>query len=287
MIDLHCHSTCSDGSWRPADLVGLALREGLEALALTDHDTLSGLPEFMAAARGTPLRAVPGVEVSAEFPGGTLHILGYWMATDCLDFNTMLERFRGGRDVRNREMVARLSALGFPLEWEEVAALSGGEVVGRPHIARAMEARGYVRNTKKAFDRFLGKGCPAYVERFRYSPSDVFRCIHAAGGAAVIAHPVCLRLGRKRLTAQLEEWSAAGLDGIEAYYPEHTPSQQRQFETLASRFGLIPTGGSDFHGVLSPHVRLGRSRGAVLAPPPDTVDRLAARASERRPSVPG
>ena len=279
MIDLHCHSTCSDGTLRPAELVCLALREGLDALALTDHDTLAGLPEFLAAAQGTPLRAVPGVEVSVQFPKGEMHILGYWIEDIRSGFNEMLAKIRGGREISNREILVKLAALDMPLGYEEVAVLAGGDVMGRPHIARAMQARGYVLNRQQAFDRYLGYGQPAYAGRLHYRPEEVFECIHAAGGVAVLAHPVFLGLGIKPLTALMEELAASGLDGIEAYYPEHTPSQQRRFEALGRRLGLIPTGGSDFHGGLTPYVRLGRNRGETLQTPDDTVDRLAACAS--------
>lgn len=285
MIDLHCHSTCSDGSLRPAELVALALREGVAALALTDHDTTAGWEEFRAAAEGTPLRAVSGVEVSADFPGETPHILGYWITMDCPRFNEMLARLRGGRDIRNRAILDKLTGLGFPMEWPEVEARSGGGVVGRPHIAQAMVARGYVRNTKTAFNRFLGRGCSAYVDRFRYSPEEVIEGIHAAGGVAVLAHPGCLKMGRKRLSGFLARWAESGLDGIETYYPDHTPAQQSFYETMAVRYGLIPTGGSDFHGSLAPHVRIGHARAAELATPPDTVDRLLARAEGRRAAL--
>jgi predicted metal-dependent phosphoesterase TrpH len=285
MIDLHCHSTCSDGSFRPSELVELALQEGVEALALTDHDTMAGWEELRAAAEGTALRVVPGVEVSADFPGETPHILGYGVARDCLRFNEMLERLRGGRETRNRSILERMEGLGVPVEWHEVVALSGGGVIGRPHIAQAMVARGYVRNTKKAFDRFLGRGAAAYVDRFRYSPEEVIEGIHAAGGVAVLAHPGCLKMGRQRLTGQLALWAGAGLDGIETYYPDHTPAHQSFYETMAVRFGLIPTGGSDFHGKLTPHIRLGRARAAELVTPPDTVDRLLARSEERRAAL--
>lgn len=282
MIDLHCHSTCSDGSLPPAKLVELALLEGVEALALTDHDTLEGWPEFQAAAAGTALRAVPGVEVSAESPGETPHILGYWVDRDCPGFNRMLERLRGGREVRNRAILERLARLGFPVEWRDVEALSGGGVIGRPHIAQAMVARGHVRNTRKAFEKFLARGAAAYVDRFRYSPEEVIEGIHSAGGVAALAHPGALKMGRKRLAEQMSAWAEAGLDGIEAYYPDFTPSQQAFYETLARRFDLVPTGGSDFHGKLTPHIRLGRARAAPLATPPDTVDRLLERAGKRR-----
>ncbi|MBU2552525.1 MAG: PHP domain-containing protein [Proteobacteria bacterium] len=260
-IDLHAHTTASDGTLTPSELVDLARREGLKAVAVTDHDTLDGLSEALARAREIGLELVPGVEISAEFKPGTMHILGYYLEPDASELAARLAELQEARRTRNPKIISRLAELGIEISMAEVENLAGGGQVGRPHMAKALVGKGYVSSIDEAFNRYLAKGGPAYVEKFRLSPTQAVRMIREAGGTPVLAHPFTLRLdesGLKDTARQLEE---AGLEGIEVYYPEHTPQMTRDYLALARAFNLIPTGGSDFHGENKAGVELGRGFG--------------------------
>jgi predicted metal-dependent phosphoesterase TrpH len=266
MIDLHTHSTFSDGSETPAALVATARVTGLRGLALTDHDTADGCDELLAACRAQGVTGFSGVEVSAEVSGGTLHVLGYGIDPHHPDLAAKLLDVRDGRASRNRLILARLAELGCPMDWEEVAAFAGEEVVGRPHFARAMIARGYVASVQEAFDRFLAKGKPAYMDRLRFPPEECIRLVRAAGGVAVLAHPFTWEPDSARLAERLTPLVEAGLGGIEAYYTEHTLEQQIVCLRLAQRHGLLVTGGTDAHGSVTPDRTLGRGRGGLEVP---------------------
>lgn len=274
MIDLHTHSTCSDGTLRPAELARKAAREGVRILALTDHDTTSGLGEFLEAAGACGLSAVPGVEISARHPDATLHLLGHFIRPGHAALETALAGIRDGRKARNARILENLAGLGLPLDPGAVRSQAGGDVVGRPHIARAMVARGYVPDTGKAFAKYLARGRPAYAERYRPEPEEAVRWIREAGGAASLAHPGQMRLHAKDLEALLKRLAAAGLAGLEVFHPEHTAAQRKRFGELAARRGLVPIGGSDFHGGAEPGRRPGYDRAEPLGVPPDAVDRL-------------
>lgn len=273
MIDLHTHSTGSDGTLRPAELAALAAAEGLSAVALTDHDTLDGIPEFLAAAREHRLRAVAGVEISVEFSSGTMHLLGYDFRCDDPHLAELLRQMREGRAARNAQILDRLAERGMPLSADEVAAFAGGEVVGRPHIAQAMVARGYVKDQAEAFERWLAKGRPAYVQRYRPGAAEAIATITGAGGVAVLAHPVSLQIGETALIALLRQLRELGLRGLEAHHPEHPPALRQRYMELARDLGLVATGGSDFHGAIKPAIRLGRGFGDLRVPA-EALDRL-------------
>lgn len=266
MIDLHTHSTFSDGSLTPADLARKGLASGLSALALTDHDSLNGIPEFLDTCRVIGLRGIPGVEISAEFGPGTFHMLGYFLTPGQVELDHVLASIRGGREDRNLLILRKLNDLGLKLTWEEVAAFAGEDVVGRPHFAQAMQARGYVKSKQEAFDRYLAKGQPAYLDRLRLSPEESLRVIRQAGGIAVLAHPATLQYGKSQLRAYVENLCTLGLAGIETYYSEHSPEQQAQYLQLAQELGLVVTGGSDFHGDTNPNIMLGRGFGQLAVP---------------------
>lgn len=278
MIDLHMHSTFSDGTLTPEDLIEEAEGLGLSAIALTDHDSTAGLPRFLAAAAGRRVRAVPGVEISADFKPGTMHMLGYFIPHDDAELNRHLEWVREGRESRNREMLEKLNKLGLELTWDEVKAFAGEDVVGRPHFAKAMLARGYAANWDEAFDKYLGKGKPAYVERKRLSASDSVRMIRAAKGVPVLAHPFTLEIPYRDLRKLATELRGEGLQGIEVYFPHHTADLQQQYAALAKELGLVATGGTDFHGAMSPDIKMGTGFGSTKVPD-DIVDLLAARRS--------
>jgi predicted metal-dependent phosphoesterase TrpH len=276
MIDLHVHSTFSDGTLTPAELLAEAEAAGLTALALTDHDTVSGLPEFQAAAEPSPVRAVPGVEISAEHSGGAMHILGYFMDPDHPGLQAELHRIQAGRDARNRQMLEKINRLGYELSFDEVSARAGQEIIGRPHFADALIERGVFKNRKEAFRTLLARGARGYVTRYHPTPAECIRLIRAAGGAAVLAHPVTLRLSRGKLRTLVSSLKTVGLAGMEVYYPEHNAGQLRVFEQVARQLRLVRTGGSDYHGAGTPDLKIGRGFGALNVPD-RTVEKLLRR----------
>jgi predicted metal-dependent phosphoesterase TrpH len=266
MIDLHTHSTASDGKLSPAELMRHAKAMGIEVIALTDHDTLSGLEEASEEAAKIGVELIPGVEISAENDPGTLHMLGYYVDPSDAELVETLSWLRGGRDDRNHIILAKLAELGCPLEWDEVAALAGGESMGRPHIATAMVNRGYVSSFNDAFDRYLGKGAAAYTDRDKMTPEIAIKCILSAGGLPVLAHPQTLSLSDGELSDLLSRLTSMGLVGVEVYYYSHSEEETALYLTLARRYDLIITGGSDFHGPGMIETRLGVGRGNMKIP---------------------
>jgi len=250
--DLHIHTIYSDGLHRPAEIVEMARKEGLQVIAISDHASVDGLPEAVEAAEGTPLQVIPGVEISTEVEGLEAHILGYFVAYHSQNLRAALLRLQQSRLERMKKMLARLAALGVVLPLDGVKQHARGGALGRPHIAKAMVDAGLVSSTQEAFRRYLGKGRPAYVPRDKASPQDAFRLIRAAGGLPVLAHPW-------RLTPFVPKLVAGGLVGLEAYYPGYSPGITNHLVKLAQRHGLVCTGGSDFHGLaLLPNNRLGQ-----------------------------
>lgn len=267
--DLHIHSTASDGSDAPDAIAALARDAGLAAFALTDHDTTAGIPAAADAAEALGLAFVPGIELSAdpahEHLGranerGTLHILGYFIRHDDPALAETRRWLREARRQRNPRMVQRLNDLGVRIDYDEVERLAGGQIVGRPHIAQALLDKGYVKSIHEAFTRYLGEDGAAHVPKARLAPAEAIEAIHHAGGLAVLAHPVQLRLADSAdLAAVVAKLAALGLDGIETRHSDHTLADTRLFEQLAERHGLVATGGSDYHGPAH-SARLGRPR---------------------------
>jgi predicted metal-dependent phosphoesterase TrpH len=266
MIDLHMHSTFSDGSDTPERLVELGAQAGLTAMALTDHDNVHGANAFLKACRNRRITGLTGVEISAEVPSGTLHILGYGIDPTHAELLENLDRVLDGRAWRNEQILRKLNELGCALSWEEVAALAGDDVVGRPHFARALQNRGLVASTQDAFDKFLAKGKPAYVDRFRLFPAEGLRLIRAAGGLPVIAHPFTWIAEDAALEPALTELTKQGLGGIEAYYPDHASERIIGYLRLARKLGLVVTGGTDYHGAAKPKIALGKADGSFCVP---------------------
>ena len=266
MIDLHTHSTFSDGSDTPAELVALGAQAGLYAMALTDHDNLRGVPAFLQACQEHRILGLSGVEISAEVPSGTLHILGYGLDPAHAELLHHLDRVLDGREWRNEQILRRFNELGLALTWEEVASLAGEDVVGRPHFARALQKRGYVSSTQEAFEKYLGKGKAAYVDRYRLTPAEGLRMIRAAGGVPVIAHPSTWIAVDAMLEPALAELKALGLGGIEAYYPEHGQEKTITYLRMAAKLGLLVTGGTDYHGLAKPNLAIGRAGGQFAVP---------------------
>jgi predicted metal-dependent phosphoesterase TrpH len=257
LIDLHTHSRYSDGSLSPRELVRLARQRGLCAIALTDHDTMAGVEEALEAGEEFAVEVVPGVEISAEHSPGTMHILGYYLDSRHTELEDALKRLRQARAYRNPRIIERLRNLGLEITYSEVMTISGGQV-GRPHIAKALVNRGYVADINEAFARYLSKGGPAYVEKFRFHPEDAIALIRRAGGLAALAHPSTLATDRAdELDSLVARLRATGLEGIEIFYPEHTEAMTVLYQEIARRHGLICTGGSDFHGDLKNGTPLG------------------------------
>ncbi len=268
-VDLHTHSAASDGSLAPADIVRTAEKAKLAAVALTDHDTTAGLAEAANAAADFPdLTFIPGIEISARFSGGLLHILGLGVDTDSPQLIEMLTGLQTARQQRNPKIIARLHELGIEITMADVEAAAkamrrgqSGDIIGRLHIAEALRRIGAVSNLRQAFSRYIADDGPAYVDKECLSPGQAIEAIAAAGGVAVLAHPVHLGCDN---SAQLErivrEFKERGMAGIECYHSDHSNKQTRLYLDLARKYSLTPTGGSDFHGSPKPDVSIGRPR---------------------------
>jgi predicted metal-dependent phosphoesterase TrpH len=280
MVDLHAHTTASDGSLAPAALVALARETGLKAVGVTDHDTIAGWNEAFVAARETGVEVVPGVELSTSYEGGRFHLLGYFVSPDSQLARTLIEIQRE-RGNRNAVIFENLAKLGVPLEEAEVRKFAGREEgeLGRPHFARAMVERGYVASTQEAFDKYLADGAPGYAPKKVLTPQEAIGLIHDAGGVAVWAHPPHRKkMSYDELEERLRDWIAWGLDGLEIYYSKYTEEDTTWTRAMAEKYNLIGSGGSDFHGASKPDVFLGvtQTGGAV---PDGVLDALKARRS--------
>jgi len=241
-IDLHPHTSFSDGDLTPEALVRRAVARRIDALSITDHDSVEALPLAREAA-GSALELVPGIEISTSGNGLDLHILGYYVDPGSRAMTTRLARFREERSERMRRMVERLGQLGIPVELDEVLEIAGHGVVGRPHLAEALMRGGHVESADDAFRRLIGGHGLAYVPRPAFPPAEAIAMIHEAGGLGVLAHP-----GPGLVDSVVEALAAAGLDGIEVWHPQHGALTVRRYQALAARLGLLETGGSDFHG---------------------------------------
>lgn len=265
-IDLHLHTRYSDGSLMPAEVVDLAHQAGVTALAITDHDIVDGIPHAMEAATPLGIEIIPGVEVSSCLDGQELHVLGYFFDWQDSTFRDHLAQQRLSRNNRIPQIIERLNALGLELSEDDVRARTGSGSIGRPHVAQALVDKGYVQDTREAFERYLKEGAPAYVPRMLSDTRDVIAWIRNAGGVPVLAHPTWTRCKGEslyRLCACLKE---AGLLGLEVFYSTHTRRQTSQFLELAKRLNLLPTGGSDFHGATNPDIQVGRGKGNLKVP---------------------
>ncbi len=286
-IDLHIHSTASDGSLAPLDILQHAIQTGLSAIALTDHDAVDGVREialalgmkadshtrpFLYDEDKSPPFFISGVEISAAPPSkmavsGSFHILGYGFNPDDPVLDEALNRQQAARKNRNPHIISRLQDMGMDISLEEVARSSGAPRIGRPHIAALLVEKGYARHINEAFDHYIGKGKPAYVDKPRIPAEEAIALIRSSGGAAVLAHPGLLTFPANghldRLIAALTEM---GLDGIEAYYPGHSDAQFGRYSELARSHGLLVTGGTDFHGAINPDIAMGSGRGDFEVP---------------------
>ncbi len=257
-VDFHMHTTFSDGSYTPEELLRYCKEKNLRAVAVTDHDTVTSYDEAKAAADKYGIELIPGIEISCQFEPGTLHILGYFLNPKDPGLLKGLEELQKARAERNPMIIEKLNKLGLKITLEEVIAQSGGDQVGRPHFAQVLIKKGYVKNNEQAFRNYLGKGASAYVDKRRLSAKDGVDLITKAGGLAVVAHPKQLKItDRSRLIELFKEWKSYGLKGVEAYSSCQSKSEQKFWHELGDELGLIITGGSDFHGKNKPDVDLG------------------------------
>lgn len=272
-IDLHTHTTASDGLLSAAQLVNLARAAGVGILAVADHDSTDSVDAAIAAGAAAGVAVLPAVELNTDVPGAEVHVLGYLLEYHVPWFQQLLRRLREGRLHRAERMVQKLATLGAPIAMDRVLAFAGGGAVGRPHVARALVEAGWVRETAEAFARYIGRNGPAYVERLKVTPGEAVQIIRRAGGIPVLAHP-----GWLGNDAMVEDLVGEGLEGIEVFYPDHTPAMVERYLEVARRHGLVVTGGTDFHGAdLATGVPLGSQD-----VPPEVPQRLRDRAEGRR-----
>ncbi len=273
-IDLHVHSTASDGSLDPLEILTIAKKAGLKAIALTDHDSIEGAQKILAHPHLLgPVKFLTGVEISVSPPdffsvSGSFHILGYGIDVDHPDLNQILRKQQDARKNRNPGIIARLNELGFDMSLDEVISASEDKAqIGRPHIARVMVKKGFARSIDDAFDAYLGKGKPAYIDKPRVDTAKAIELIRLAGGIPILAHPGLLEvIDFDAYEYLLSELVPMGLMGVEVYYPNHSAEETDFFAELAERFGLLVTGGSDFHGAINPEIQLGSGKGDLAVP---------------------
>jgi predicted metal-dependent phosphoesterase TrpH len=251
--DFHTHSNCSDGLLSPTALVELAVSRGVRIMALTDHDSTEGLPEALQAGSRYPgFTLIPGVEMSTDIPGSEVHVLGYFLDPQDGQLQEELAHLRTLRRDRGRRMVEKLRDLGMDISWERVQAIADGGAVGRPHVAQAMLEKGYIGSTQEAFDRYISRNGPAYVERAKMTPAEAVAFLHQRRALPVLAHPREM----EDLEDLLPPLQKAGLVGIEVYYQDYDEASIERLLTVARRHGLLPTGGSDYHGLGGERERL-------------------------------
>jgi hypothetical protein len=271
-IDLHIHSTASDGTLSPFEILALAQDLNIAAISITDHDTLDGSRDALSFGIPPSVKFLTGVEISSEPPpsfscAGSFHILGYAVDVEHPDLNHTLSMLRDSRKRRNPQILELLSRLGIEISLEEVRNSAGDSQLGRPHIARFMVEKGYVPSIDAAFDEYLGNGKPAYVDRFRFECEKTIKAILNAGGIPVLAHPLLLGIRENDILEDLiAVLTEMGLRGIEVYYPEHTKNLIAYYSRLASHFNLLITGGTDFHGDIKPEIKMGVGKGDFFVP---------------------
>lgn len=271
MIDLHVHSSCSDGTLSPKELVDYAIEKKLPAFALTDHDTVDGLDEAIQYAAGLSseqgnIEVIPGIELSTEYQGADIHVVGLYIDYRSEVFRNKLEEFVDSRTARNRKMCSLLTQAGVPITYEELQAAYPDAVITRAHYAGYMLEKGYVKSRQEAFDRYVGDHAPCYIPREKITPAQAVQLILEAGGAPVLAHPILYHMSDDRLDTLVRELKEAGLMGIEAIYSTYTSADERGIRSLAAQYNLFISGGSDFHGANKPGLDLGTGYGQLYVP---------------------
>jgi len=284
MIDLHMHSSCSDGTMTPEELVAAALKMGLEAAALTDHDTVSGVERFLSAAAGTPLRAVAGVELASMLFSKDIHVVGLFIDPGDPALLSALEQLRQWREERNVQMVEKIRSKGYEITMDEVLAEAGGESVGRPHMASVLLRKGYFPDMQSVFNRLIGRNGSCHVLRKYYPVDACIRLIHGAGGLAIWAHPLHAAHGARATLRKIgSRLVTYGLDGLECHYSMFAEDQERNALDFARERSLLVSGGSDYHGASHPQVKMGTGIDGNLAIPFEIYERLFAAKQNRDP----
>ncbi|MBQ8592592.1 MAG: Cof-type HAD-IIB family hydrolase [Lachnospiraceae bacterium] len=266
IVDLHVHSNKSDGSLTPTELVHYALEKGLSAFALTDHDTTAGIEEALAAVKGKPIEVIPGIEFSTEYEGKDIHILGLYINCNAPVFKAHIQSFVDSRILRNQKMCARLQEAGIDISYEKLLSEFPGAVITRAHYARFLLKYGYVKSLPEAFDRYVGDHCPYFVPREKVTPKQAVKLILEADGVPILAHPVLYHMSDARLDKLVASLKEAGLVGLEAVYATYNASEERQMRALASKYDLLISGGSDFHGAAKPKLDLATGYGKLVIP---------------------
>jgi hypothetical protein len=247
-MDLHIHSTFSDGMLKPSELVDMAKTDGLSAISITDHDTAAGTDEAIQRGRQQGIEVIPGIEISSWYNSTSMHILGYWIQHDDREFRNRLQELQDGRHIRNVKIIENLNRMGITATIDELTKYSEYGQTGRPHIARLLVDKGIVKSAEQAFRHYLGKGKAAYADRFKFAAHDAIAMIREAGGIAVLAHPANLDPSLRTIPTLLRNLQDIGLRGIEVFYPSHTSKAVKKLKKLADELNLLVTGGSDFHG---------------------------------------
>lgn len=266
MIDLHVHSTASDGTCSPTELVILAKDAGLEAFALTDHDSIDGIEEALAAGKEHNMEVIPGVELSCNYNGEEIHVVGLYIDYKDAEFVKHLKNFQDLRDNRNIKMAERLREEGFDISADALHEMFPDAVLTRAHVAKYLVATGQVKELSIVFDKYIGNGCKCFVDRPKVHPADAVKMIHRIGGVAILAHPCLCKMPRQELYAMIEELANAGLDGIEAIYSCNMGSDEKDFTEISNKHHLFISGGSDFHGSNKPYIKLGVGKGNMHVP---------------------
>lgn len=272
-VDLHVHSTCSDGTYTPAQLVQYANAKNLRAFALTDHDTINGVREAVAAASGTVVQVIPGIEFSTEYHGRDVHIVGLFIPYENPAFVTALREFTDSREVRNRKMCDLLNRHGVPLTYETLIRTYPDRVITRAHYADYLVKHGYCGSREEAFDRYLGDHACCFVPREKITPVQAVTLLKQYHAIAILAHPILYPMSNTALETLVSELKAVGLDGLEAIYSTYHPSEERQMRALAAKHNLLISGGSDFHGANKPKIDLGCGTGHLFVPE-EVLDQL-------------
>jgi len=267
LVDLHIHTSTSDGSYSPQEIVDLAHKQGLKAIAITDHDTIGGNKEAVTAGAQSGLEVIPGVEISVEWNNRSVHILGYYINWENENFASELQNLVNFREERNPRIVKKLNLLGLKLSYDDIKSVAGEGTVGRPHFAQVLVEKGYVKNEDQAFKKYLQRGASAYVDKKRLSPQEGIHLIKDAGGIAVLAHPFSTDgITGREIEQFIFHFKQIGIEGIETLYPLHTSQQTLQLQDLAKKHKLLVTGGTDFHGKQKPQILLGRGFGNMRVP---------------------
>ncbi len=270
-IDLHIHSSASDGTFTPTEILNLIKVNNLSAFSITDHDTIEGNSEIIQTGLSESVNFLTGVEISSCLPNpftsnGSFHILGYGFDINNTELNIALKKFQTARNDRNPRIISRLNNLGIDVSMPEVIEEAGGGLIGRPHMASLLLKKGHVSSIKGAFDTLLAKGQPAFVDKYRVDAENAIKLINNAGGIAVLAHPVSLEMSYKETEALLKTLSEMGLGGVETHYSNHSPEATKRYSEIACKSGMLITGGSDFHGSLKDDISIGTGRGDLNVP---------------------